>query len=70
MKYKLSHFIYYLPENRKAQMPSRNRDESKLMVLHKNTGEIEHRRFKNIIDYFDPGDIMVLNNNTKKNKRI
>ena len=62
MKYKLSHFIYNLPEIRKAQMPSRNRDESKLMVLHKDTQKIEHRKFKDIIEYFDDGDVMVLNN--------
>jgi len=62
MKYKLSHFVFNLPEVRKAKNPAQNRDESKLMVLHRDTGEIEHRQFKEIIEYFDEGDVMVLNN--------
>ncbi len=62
MKYKLSHFVFSLPEARKAKTPAKNRDESKLMVLHRKTGEIEHRQFKDIIEYFDEGDVMILNN--------
>ena len=62
MKYKLSHFVFSLPEARKATTPAKNRDESKLMVLHRKTGEIEHRQFKDIIEYFDEGDVMILNN--------
>ena len=59
---KLSHFQFNLPEELLAEFPSENRDESRLMVIHKKTGEIEHKMFKDIIDYFDDGDVMVLNN--------
>ena len=62
MKYKLSHFSFNLPEARKANKPSKNRDESKLMVLYKESGKIEHKKFKDIIEYFNDGDVMILNN--------
>ena len=58
---KLSQFDFELPAERIAKEPSRWRDECKLMVLHKDTGEIEHRIFKDIIDYFGKGDLFVLN---------
>ena len=58
----LSQFDFNLPEELIAQHPSDKRDESRLLVLHKNTGEIEHRHFYNIIDYLKPGDILVRNN--------
>ena len=58
----LSQFDFNLPEELIAQHPSDNRDESRLLVLHKNTGEIEHRHFYNIIDYLKPGDVLVRNN--------
>jgi S-adenosylmethionine:tRNA ribosyltransferase-isomerase len=58
---KLSQFNFDLPQERIAQNPPRWRDEARLMVLHKDTGEIEHRLFKNIIDYFGKGDVFVLN---------
>ena len=58
---KLSQFAFDLPQDRIAQEPTRWRDEAKLMVLHKDTGEIEHRLFKDIIDYFGKGDTFVLN---------
>lgn len=58
---KLSQFNFNLPQDRIAKEPTRWRDECKLMVLHKDTGEIEHRQFKNIIDYFGKGDNFVLN---------
>ena len=58
---KLSQFNFDLPQDRIAQNPPRWRDEARLMVLHKNTGEIEHRLFKDIIDYFGKGDVFVLN---------
>ena len=58
---KLSQFMFDLPQEKIAQEPPRWRDECKLMVLHKNTGEIEHRLFKDIIDYFGKGDTFVLN---------
>ncbi|MFY7938768.1 MAG: S-adenosylmethionine:tRNA ribosyltransferase-isomerase, partial [Flavobacterium sp.] len=50
---KLSHFQFNLPEELLAEFPSENRDESRLMVIHRKTGEIEHKMFKDIIDYFD-----------------
>ena len=58
---KLSQFQFNLPKEKIAQEPPRWRDECKLMVLHKDTGEIEHRLFKNIIDYFGKGDTFILN---------
>ncbi len=58
---KLSQFHFDLPEEKIAKEPTRWRDECKLLVLHKNTGEIEHKHFKDIIDYFGKGDRFVLN---------
>jgi len=58
---KLSQFNFELPQEKIAANPPRWRDECKLMVLHKDSGEIEHKLFKNIIDYFGKGDIFVLN---------
>lgn len=54
-------FNYDLPEELIAQTPLKKRDESRLMVLNKNTGEIEHKHFKDIISYLEPGDTLVLN---------
>ena len=59
---KLSDFDYYLPEELIAQHPCAKRDESRLLVLHKNTGEIEHRHFYDLIEYLHPGDVLVRNN--------
>ena len=59
---KLSHFQFHLPEELLAEFPTENRDESRLMVVDRKTGTIEHKLFKDIIDYFDDGDVMVLNN--------
>jgi S-adenosylmethionine:tRNA ribosyltransferase-isomerase len=59
---KLSQFKLEIPEEFIAEYPSDQRDESKLMVLHRDTGKIEHRMFKDVIEYFDDGDLMVLNN--------
>lgn len=58
---KLSQFQFLLPKDKVASEPARWRDECKMMVLHRKTGEIEHRLFKDIIDYFDKGDTFVLN---------
>ena len=58
---KLSQFQFNLPAEKIASEPPRWRDECKLMVIHKKTGEIEHRLFKDIIEYFDKGDTFVLN---------
>jgi len=59
---KVSDFNYNLPEELIAQHPMEKRDESRLMVLHKDTQEIEHKTFKDIIDYLEPGDCLVRNN--------
>ncbi len=58
---KLSQFRFKLPEDLIASTPCEVRDESRLMVVHKDTGEIENRIFKEIINYFDDGDVMVFN---------
>lgn len=59
---KLSDFDYKLPQNLYAQYPSEERDESKLMLLNRKDQTIEHLVFKDIIDFFDEGDVVVLNN--------
>ena len=59
---KLSEFNFELPPERIAQYPPYNRDECKLMVVDKETKKIEHKMFKDILDEFDEGDVMVLNN--------
>ncbi|MBK6265040.1 tRNA preQ1(34) S-adenosylmethionine ribosyltransferase-isomerase QueA [Marivirga sp. S37H4] len=59
---KLSEFKFELPLKLVAQHPAEDRDLSKLLVLHKNTGKIEHKLFKDIVDYFDDGDVLVTNN--------
>lgn len=58
---KLSDFNYNLPKELIAQYPSKKRDESRLLVLRKDTGKIEHRIFKDIVEYFHKGDLLVLN---------
>ena len=58
---KLSQFQFALPKDRVAQEPAKWRDECRLMVLHKDTGEIEHKLFKDIIDYFGKDDRFVFN---------
>ena len=59
---KVSDFNYYLPEELIAQVPIKDRSASRLMVLHKENETIEHKTFKNIIDYLEPGDCLVRNN--------
>ncbi len=59
---KLSHFNFKLPEELLADRPSDIRDESRLMVLDRKKKTIEHKLFKDLIDYFDEGDVMILNN--------
>lgn len=58
---KLSEFKFDLPSSSIALHPTENRDESRLMVVHKDTGEIEHKIFKDSVDYFEDGDVMVIN---------
>ncbi|EAX46757.1 S-adenosylmethionine--tRNA-ribosyltransferase-isomerase [Thermosinus carboxydivorans Nor1] len=55
-------FDYYLPEELIAQQPCEPRDHSRLLVLDRRTGNIEHRRFYNLPDYLQPGDTLVFNN--------
>ena len=59
---KLEEFDYYLPEELIAQVPIEKRDESRLMVLNRESKTIEHKTFRDIIDYLKPGDCLVRNN--------
>lgn len=59
---KLSDFNYILPEELIAQDPLEKRDNSRLMVLHRDTGAWEHKHFYDIIEYLNPGDCLVVNN--------
>jgi len=59
---KLSHFSFELPEELLAEHPAEHRDEARLMVLNREKQTIEHKMFKDVIDYFDEGDVMILNN--------
>ncbi len=59
---KLSNFNYELPKDLLAEYPSDQRDESKLMVLDRKNQKIEHKTFKDLIDYFEDGDVFALNN--------
>ena len=61
-KMKLSEFDFDLPEELIANYPSENRDEARLMVIHRSTGQIEHKLFKDVLDYFSEGDVMIMNN--------
>lgn len=62
MGMKLSNFNFELPQELLAEYPTENRDEARLMVLNRKEQTIEHKKFKDIIDYFEPEDVMVLNN--------
>ena len=59
---KLSEFNFDLPEELIANYPCDNRDEAKLMVIHRDTGKIEHKLFKDLINYFEEDDVMIMNN--------
>ena len=61
-KMKLSDFSFDLPDELVAEYPSDNRDEAKLMVINRKEGTIEHHLFKDIINYFNDGDVMITNN--------
>lgn len=62
MRTKLSSFNYNLPKELIAQYPTPNRDESRLMVVNRRTGKIEHKVFKDILSYFMEGDVLIFNN--------
>ena len=59
---KLSQFEFELPEELISKYPANHRDESRLMVVNRKEGTIEHKLFKDVIDYFEEGDVMMLNN--------
>ena len=59
---KLSDFNFELPESLLAQYPNENRDESRLLVLNRKNGDIQHLKFKDVINFFDQDDVLVLNN--------
>lgn len=59
---KLSQFKFNLPEELLAEYPAENRDESRMIVVDREKGTIEHKVFKDIVDYFDDGDVFVVNN--------
>lgn len=59
---KLSNFYYYLPDELIPLKPQNDRSKDRLMVLHRKTGQIEHRQFSDIVEYFNEGDLLVFNN--------
>ena len=61
-KYKLGDFDYVLPKKSISQYPEKKRDYSKLMVVHRETGKIEHKKFIDIIDHMRKNDLLILNN--------
>ncbi|KHE93808.1 MAG: S-adenosylmethionine-tRNA ribosyltransferase-isomerase, partial [Candidatus Scalindua brodae] len=68
--YKISNYDYNLPKHLIAQYPTTKRDESRLLVLHKESSKIEHRRFYEIIEYLNCGDVLVLNDTKVSPARI
>ena len=62
MRTKLSQFNFELPDKLIAKYPKDNRHDARLMVIHKDTGKIEHKVFKDVLDYFDEDDVMIFNN--------
>ena len=62
MRMKLSDFNYELPKELVAEYPNKNRDEARLMVIDRKDYSIQHRQFKDMIEYFDENDLIVLNN--------
>ncbi len=62
MRTKLSSFNYELPSELIAKYPAEERDKSRLMVVHRATGKIEHKMFRDVLSYFDEGDVMIFNN--------
>ncbi|MEO8149470.1 MAG: tRNA preQ1(34) S-adenosylmethionine ribosyltransferase-isomerase QueA [Bacteroidia bacterium] len=59
---KLSQFKFNFNETLLATHPAKNREDARLMVIHRKTGKIEHKHFKDILGYFDDGDVMIVNN--------
>lgn len=61
-RYKLNSFDFQLPQELIAQYPAPERDQSRLMVVHRNTGKIEHKYFRDVLQYFGDGDAVIFNN--------
>jgi len=68
--YKISHYDYTVPKHLIAQYPTAKRDESRLLVLHRRSSKIEHRKFYDIIEYLNCGDVLVLNDTKVAPARI
>ena len=62
MKLKLSDFNYDLPKELVAEYPNKDRDLARLMVIDRNDYSIQHRQFKDMIEYFEEDDVIILNN--------
>ena len=62
MKYKLSMFNFDLPQKRIAKKPAENREDAKLMIVNRETGEINHKKMSDFQEYFDDGDVIAINN--------
>ena len=62
MKYKLSMYNYDLPKTRIPNKPIEHREDAKMMVVNREDGKIEHKKVSDLKDYFDEGDVVVLNN--------
>jgi S-adenosylmethionine:tRNA ribosyltransferase-isomerase len=58
---KLSQFKFNLPKDLLAETPAKNREDARMMVIHRDTGKIEHKKFKDVLSYFNDGDCMILN---------
>lgn len=58
---KLSMFKFNLPKELLAEHPAKNREDARMMVVERATGKITHKKFKDIINYFDDGDVLMLN---------
>ena len=67
---KLSQFEFELPEELISKYPSNHRDESRLMVVNRKEGKIEHKHIKEVIDYFEEGDVMMMNDTKDVNERM
>lgn len=61
-RWKLSQFDFDMPKELLAEYPSEDRDDSRLMVVHKDTGEVEHKQFTDLLDYFEEDDCFIMNN--------
>ncbi len=68
--YKTCQYDYDIPKHLIAQHPTKKRDESRLLVLHRDSAKIEHRKFPEIIEYLKPGDVLVLNDTKVSPARI